>query len=271
MNSRERALVQSLQASAPREALEAYAKAVHASQKVNTEKFFFSRVRFQYAVAGNVLTLAAQGAKILAFNYGAGDSMASAGFPAGTIATESDTNLKTRGERPNPSATIKIFGISFVLSPQSDGILVPKVFDSVSCDVTVDGTNQHRLIGPLSFIPAAAGLVGGLPTRLLAPALNASAAPTVEYGSNGVASNRNFLSFGKDPIIWRPTNQADSRFQVRFGIDKTTSHTRPADRVAAAGVDAYTGPAALGDLGTFVDLIVRLHTSEMGDRSSQVG
>lgn len=219
---------------------------------------YWSTVRFQASVAGAIPISTRQ-----AFSYAIGGDRTPAGFLAAAgLATMADTNLQKPGET-RLNADIFVFGVSAFFTPESDAALIKKIVRECAVTMSTDGQNTTPLAA-LEMIPAGGGLMGIGRSALKQPPLdtggltNAGEGATVSFLNNGNPMAGNYLEFGT-PIFWSGQNGVDSNFRLNFNIDRAIAEPVAAARVAAAGILAYTPPAAQGDEGTFADLRVRLH------------
>jgi hypothetical protein len=77
------------------------------------------------------------------------------------------------------------------------------------------------------------------------------------YVNNGNPMAGNFLELNS-PVLWTGQQGTDSNFRLNFDIGRQISEAVAVARLAGAGVQAYTPPVAVGDIGTFVDVRVAL-------------
>lgn len=249
----------------------AIAAKVMSSQKVRKNLTYYSKVRFQFALsgAGPFVYTMNQGTKVTAFTYGIGDAAntQNSGFAAGFVATEAETNLLSGASTGGKQ--IRIHGISLYLVEGSEIELAKLLWANVYADVTTDGQNRLFLLGPLGRIPGGGGLEGSNARSLLAEPPIAQNYAGVGNVNNGQPHAGNFLPL-QEPVDWNPAGKQDSSFAVRFTVARTIAFTTTlaADRAAAAGVAAWTHPAAAA-LGTYVDVTVCLKAVEKVDRSTQ--
>lgn len=219
---------------------------------------YWSTVRFQFSIAGALAVGSRQ-----AFSYAIGGDRTPAGFLAAAgLATMADTNLQKPGET-RLNADIFVNGISAYFTPESDAALIRKVVRECAVTLSTDGQNTTPL-ATLEMIPAGGGLMGVGRSGIKQPPLdtggltNAGEGAVVSFVNNGNPMAGNFLELGA-PVLWSGQNGVDSNFRLNFDIGRAISEPVAALRAAAAGILAYTPPAAQGDDGTYVDLRVRLH------------
>lgn len=232
---------------------------------------FHSTVRFQFVptarMEGNVQVVEyrLQHKTLKAFSYGTQEDAGVAGYPKDFTPTWLETNLLNRSD--TGGAVVEITGMSFMMTATSDGHLAQHVWDNTYADITLDGTNQYALIGRFENVPQAGGFYGTGQSRVLAPPLNASVA-NVSTMTNGMPMRGNMLKLPR--IRWNPLSRVDSKFQVRFEVVRDVLVTAyPRQEAMGMGVAAFAPPTALGQLGTYVDLVVTLQTRAMAPRSKQ--
>ena len=85
--------------------------------------------------------------------------------------------------------------------------------------------------------------------------------------TNGMPHADNFYRLS-DKIQWNPASRKDSRFTLRIEVKRDITFDVTA-RAAAPGVTEYAPPTTDGAIGTFVDIVVYLHTREISPRSKQ--
>lgn len=233
--------------------------------KTNEQSYpYFSAVRFQFSVSkttGTQTWTYAAGTSVKAFNYAQGQSLAGAGFASGN-ATPLDTNLIKQSETV-AGENVKIYGLSFMLSSDSDAELARQIFANVSCKLGLNGDQQLYQLGPLTMLPGGGGLHGRGRTYAAESPLNTQFA---EVGSisNGLPGAANFYRF-PTPILWRPPGGADATLTITCTCERAISFTT-VDRTAVAGgagtqgTTGYTAPATAGNLGTYVTGWFILHS-----------
>ena len=233
---------------------------------------FWSTVRLQAArTAGPPVVLTIDTTPRKAFQYAIGQDMTVAGFTS-TTAQPCDTNLLRAGETLD-NADVYVWGLAAELCSNSEPILAAQVWRQSVVELSLNGTTSIRL-GTLAMFPSS-GLYGAGRTFVAEPSLPEpggvdNGAPTASYMSNGNPMAGNFLRFPQ-PFKWSGVGRGnDSSLSVIVTPNRTITHTCSAARAAAAGVSAYTPPAAAGDLGTFVDIRFRLVAVSVGPRSVNV-
>lgn len=219
---------------------------------------YYSAVKFQFTVAKPAATATltyAAGTEVTAFNYAKNQALAGAGFPGALTATPLETNLIKPSETLG-GERVRIYGLSFMLAPDSDAYLARLVFASVSVKLSLNGEQQAYNLGPLSMIPGAGGLNGtGVSRALEGDYLRV----TTEVGavSNGLPGAANYFKL-PTPITWAPPGGADSTLCITARCERAITVTAT-DRAASAaaggstGAAAYTAPAAAATTeGTYV-------------------
>jgi hypothetical protein len=242
------------------------------SQVVTKQKSYYSAVRFPFDVtpvqspAGQPQTYqySLQRKQVIAFSYGVSEDMTSAGYPANYRATEAETNLITKGD--TGGAVVEIYGISLHLDETSDAHLAKLIWSNVFADVTLDGTTRYALLGRLGRITSPGGLYGTGESRIVTPPLGASTA-SVGVLTNGMPTAHNFYKL-TEKIRWNPSSMIDSKFQIRFETKRDIQVSATA-RPDGLGVASFAPPDTSGKIGTYVDVVVYLHTHEIMPRTLQ--
>jgi hypothetical protein len=228
---------------------------------------YYSIVRFQAAVsvAAPITTLTfPAGTELRAFSYRINDPLTSAGFDASFgNATEADTNLVTAGQTI-AGELVKVNGLSLMPSGITDIGLWQQVEANVSVVISMNGDSQRFKFGRMMMVPGAGGTFGAGTTSTTPPPLD-SAFTTASGFSNGWPDIANFYPFPM-PMIWSPSGETDSNFTVVLKLVRQVVVVETA-RAAAAGVQAFAPPTAVGQIGTFVDVMVRLHSDQTSPRS----
>ncbi len=239
------------------------------SSKPGTQ--FYSTVRFQFVPSVrtennvSIVEYKLQHKVLKAFSYGTQEDGNAAGFAKEFIPTYLETNLLNRSD--TGGAVVEITGMSFHITATSDAHLAQHVWDNTFADITLDGTNQFMLVGRFDRVPQSGGLYGTGQSRVLAPPLNASVA-NVSTMTNGMPMRGNMLKLPR--IRWNPLSRVDSKFQVRFEVVRDVLvRSVPRSEAMGLGVAAFAPPTGLGDLGTYVDLVVYLQTRAVAPRSKQ--
>lgn len=257
---------------------DALKKATLDGQIVRKQESFWSQVRFQYSVtpAALVTTMAiASGLTVAAFSYGLNDALSTnAGFAAAFgNATEAETNLLQKYD--TGGRTVAIYGLSLYLGELSEPELVKQIFANTVADITLNGADRFTLLGKLGKIPAAGGLYGRGDSYAKAPDFQSNSA-TSGVLTNGVPMQDNFYRLN-ETIIWYPNNKAESKFQMRFKVQRALSYVSTgralvadvASTTSSEPETAFAAPQTAGDLGSFVDLTVYLNTISTIPRSTQ--
>lgn len=198
-----------------------------------------------------------------AFSYKIGDVMDAAGFPAATIATKAETNLQAASQT-NQSSEVEIWGLSISIA-KGEPKLIREFFRVCVVEISLSGVDTY-LLGPLYFFPQVGGAYGMERTKLAAGPDNDPNGPMIGMISNGNPNAGSFLKL-PEPLVWQPPGAGkDSSLTVTLTPTAAIS-VSSTDRAAVAGaapgasgqVDAFTSPADGAD-GTFLDLMIRLHT-----------
>jgi hypothetical protein len=243
------------------------------SQVVRKQKSYYSAVRFPFDVAPVPVAAGASPTqwtytlnkkKIIAFSYGISDDMTAAGFPQGYVASEAETNLISKGD--TGGAVVEIHGISLHLDETSDAKLAKYLWSRTFVDITLDGSTRYVLLGRMGRLASPGGLYGAGQSFITPPGLTESVA-NVGVLTNGMPHANNFYKLN-EKIRWNPSSKIDSKFQIRFEVTRDIQFT-VGNRAAAPGVTEYDPPTNPGDEGTYVDVVVYLHTHEIAPRTTQ--
>jgi hypothetical protein len=234
------------------------------SQLVILSLPYYSTVRFGAArAAGPPITMTIDTTVRTAFSYGQGQPMTAAGFATGN-GTAAETNL-IRGSETRDQADVWIWGIACAITPDSEPALARRVVRDTAVAISLNGTQQLPL-GTLEHFPGGGGLYGAGVSALKQPDLATPGGSSVENGAgsimpffnNGNPMSGNFYRLPQ-PFKWAGVGSgADSSLGILFTPQRSIVETAGVARVAAAGVSAFTPPAAAGDFGTYVDVRVRL-------------
>jgi hypothetical protein len=243
------------------------------SQVMKKQVNYYSVVRFPFSVVpiGSApgvpgsfrYTLAKK--LVTAFSYGnGGEDMTAAGFAANYRSNDADTNLVTRND--TGGAVVEIHGISLHLSETSDAFLAKLIWADAFADITLNGSVRHTLLGRLGRISSPGGLYGSGESRAVTPGAGESVAH-VGSMTNGMPHANNYYKLA-DKIRWNPASMQDSKFQLRIEVKRDITFDVNS-RAASPGVTDYSPPTTDGAIGTFVDIVVYLHTREISPRSKQ--
>lgn len=208
-----------------------------------------------------------------AFQYSIGSDMQIAGFAAATIAQSCDTNLLRNGETLDNS-DVWVWGLAAELCPNSEPLLAHLAWRECTVEFSLNGTTSIRL-GTLGMFPSGGGLYGTGRSFIQEPAIPQSGGVDGGGVQTGVLSNGNplagsFLRFPQ-PFKWTGVGKgSDSSLSVLVTPNRALAVTCAVARAAAAGIAAYTPPAAAGNLGTFVDIRFRLIAVSVGKRSQNI-
>lgn len=240
--------------------------AARKGERASTWNTYFSRVRCQFVVTGAgpyVYTLA-QGTELKAFSYQIGQDMGGVGMP-GTIATKADTNLIQAGQTVSGEQLL-VFGLSLYVEPTSDAALAKFLFPTLSVTLGLNGQSTIFPLGNPGFIPGGGGLSGIGDSYVQVPSFAEGYTSRSGAIVNGVPGVQNFLPFPQ-PFVWNPAGQNDSNLSLVLRAERpATFTTATADRVAAAGIAAWTHPAGTA-VGTYVEFLVRLWSRQISPRS----
>lgn len=227
---------------------------------------YYSVVRFQALVnvAGPTSTLVFVPQELRPFSYRIGDSLTNAGFDASMgQATEADTNL-IKASETNAGEQLEVQGISLMPGDTTDIELFKSLSASMSVVISMDGDARRYRIGRPTMIPGSGGVFGGGPTTALGN--NAiGGIPQSQGFSNGWPDIVNYYPF-PEPLLWTASGETDSNFNVILKLQRQQLFTETAVIGTPPG-PSFLPPTAVGMFGSYVDLMVRLHTEQQGDRS----
>lgn len=235
-------------------------------QRFRTWNNYYSVVRFQaqVSVVGAVTTLTFQVGELRPFSYRINDPLISAGFdPTFGNATDCETNLVKAGETI-AGEQLEVDGISLMPSSVTDIGLWKQLIANISVTISMDGDAHRYRLGRPDMVPGSGGTFGSGVTPTLVPDL-AQSIKTDSAFSNGWPVVDNFYPFPQ-PLIWTPSGATDSNFNVVLKLVRQQVVVETA-RAAAAGIAPFTPPTAAGQFGSFVDIMVRLHSDQRGARS----
>lgn len=209
-----------------------------------------------------------------AFQYAIGQDMQVAGFAAATAATAAETNLLRAGETLD-NADVWLWGLAAELCTNAEPLIAAQAWRDSLVELSLNGTQSIRL-GTLGMFPAAGGLYGVGRSFVAEPQLAQSGGvdggqgASIGYLANGNPMAGNFMRFPQ-PFKWTGTGRgADASLSILVTPQRTMTFTCAVARAAAAGVAAYTPPAAAGNPGTFIDVRFRLVAVAIGQRSQNV-
>jgi hypothetical protein len=255
-------------------------RAFIASEAVKTQKSvlpvpYWSTVRLLSSrAAGPPVVLTIDTTPRKAFQYAIGGDMQVAGFAAASSATPAETNLLRAGETLD-NADVWLWGLAAELCTNAEPLIAAQAWRDSLVELSLNGTQSIRL-GTLAMFPAAGGLYGLGRSFVAEPQLAQSGGvdggqgATVGYLANGNPMAGNFMRFPQ-PFLWNGTGRgADASLSIIVTPQRTMTFTCAVARAAAAGVAAYTPPAAAGNAGTFVDIRFRLVAVAIGARSKNV-
>ena len=227
---------------------------------------YYSVVRFQaiVSVVAPTTTLTFQQQELRPFGYRINDSLVQAGFdPTFGNATECETNLVKAGETI-AGEQLEVDGISLMPSSVTDIGLYKVLIANLSVVVSMDGDAHRYRLGRPDMIPGSGGTFGGGPTSTIVPDLISSVSFDTSF-ANGWPVVDNFYPFPQ-PMIWTPSGETDSNFNVVLRLVRQQVFAQTA-RAGADGIAPFTPPTVAGQFGTFIDIMVRLHSEQRGARS----
>jgi hypothetical protein len=235
-------------------------------QRAKTWNNYYSVVRFsaQVAVSAPTSVLTFPAVELRPFSYRINDLLTAAGFDASFgNATDCETNLVTSGQTI-AGEQLKVHGISLMPSSVTDISVWKQLIANMSVVISMDGDAQRYRLGRPDMIPASGGTFGSGKTTTLSPDLPSSLASDSAF-SNGWPVIDNFYPFPQ-PLLWTPSGETDSNFNVVIKLVRQQVFTLTA-RAGATGVAPYVPPTAVGQFGSFADVMVRLHTVQEFARS----
>lgn len=228
------------------------------AQRFKLWNAYYSVVRFAATVTtngGNTIVTWQQGTELRPFSYRIQDPLTAAGFPVAfgpnALATQADTNL-VKSSETLAGEQVYIYGVSLMPSLTTDSWAFSVLNDVMSVRVSMDGDQRTWRLGRPYMLPASGGLYG-LAGSVIAPA-------SLGAWSNGIPDVANYYPF-PEPILWTSSGETDSNFNLILRLERGAVVTAPT---------AATSPTAEGsgiDVGSYVDIMTRLHTSQTGARS----
>lgn len=235
-------------------------------QRAKTWNNYYSIVRFsaQVSVAAPTTTLTFVPGEQRPFSYRINDPLTAAGFDV-TFgnATDCETNLVTSGQTI-AGEQLQVNGISIMPSSVTDIGLWKQLVANISVVISMDGDAQRYRLGRVDMIPGSGGTFGSGRSPTLLPDL-ASSLNTDSAFSNGWPVIDNYYPFPQ-PLMWTPSGETDSNFNVVLRLVRQQVISETA-RTAATGVAPFTPPTGVGQFGSFVDFMVRLHSDQTFARS----
>lgn len=221
-----------------------------------------TRVACARAAGPPVVLSVAAGTQVTAFSYGLNGDMGAAGR-AGVLAARNDTNLQIAGQTRDNS-DVFIWGLAAHIKHDSEGEITRRLVGSMDFQISTNGSVMLPL-GTLEMFPAGGGLYGASNSFILEPdlatpgAVDGGPGGLSAFSNNGNPMSGNFFRLPQ-PILWSGVGGggSDNTLQIIGTVDRALSITCSVARAAAAGVSAYTPPAAAGDDGTFMDVRWRL-------------
>lgn len=254
------ALVASLIAASGGDAGAVTSQRTHARRKMGVpqQRFklwnaYYSVVRFQgtaVAAGGTSTTTWTAGTELRPFSYRIGDPLTTAGFDPTFLpnaATQADTNL-VKASETNAGEQLKIYGISMMPGTTTDPGAFAQLNDHMSVVISMDGDARRYRLGRPFMVPASGGLMG------LATSISTSLFTGV--WSNGNPQIWNYYEF-PDPLLWTTAGETDSNFNVVLRLERGVVLTAPNP----------PGPSGPNQVGSYVDIMARLHTDQEGERS----
>lgn len=228
---------------------------------------YYSVVRFQAVVSSvpPVTTLTFPVGDLKPFSYRIGESLTSAGFdPTMGNATDADTNLVKANETV-AGEMLTIAGVSLMPSSVTDIGLWKQLLPSISVQISMDGGGHTYKLGRPDMIPGSGGTMGGGLTPTIVPDLMSAGAFDQSF-SNGWPTVDNYYPF-PEPIIWAPSGETDSNFSLVLSLRRQQVVVETLRAAVGNVVAAFTPPTAVGQFGTFVDFVARLHSDQQAARS----
>ena len=235
---------------------------------------YYSFVRFQWTITnpapGVTLYTLAAGQVRRAFGYAIGDDLAVAGyqFGANNTATELETNLVNKSQT-NSGQTVRVMGMSLYVTADSDAWLVRGLAERTSVTLGMNGEENKFRMGRMGFLPGAGGLVGGGTSSIIRPGV-LDQYQQIQYGTNGLPGRENYYPLPFN-LIWQKAGRIDSTLVMLLELKREISFSVTARAAGGGGgdpqIEAWAPPQAPGDLGTYVDVGVRLHTVQVAKRS----
>jgi hypothetical protein len=228
---------------------------------------YYSVVRFQAVVSSvpPTTTLTFPVGELKPFSYRIGDPLTAAGFdPTMGNATDADTNLVKANETV-AGEQLEIAGVSLMPSSVTDIGLWKQLIANMSVLISMDGGGHTYKLGRPDMIPGSGGTFGSGVTPTLVPALPSSAATDSSF-SNGWPTVDNYYPF-PEPLIWSPSGETDSNFSLVLNLRRQQLVVETLRAAVGTAVAAFTPPTAVGQFGTFVDFMARLHSQQDAARS----
>lgn len=227
---------------------------------------YYSIIRFQaqVSVVGATTTLTFIPTVLKPFSYRVNDPLVGAGFDASIgNATEAETNLTKAGETLG-GETVRIDGVSLMPSNLTDIGLWKQLCDNIAVSISMDGDARTYKLGRPTMLPGSGGTFGSGLTSTVLPDLQSSLGADSGF-SNGWPVIDNFYPLDQ-PIWWTPSGETDSNFNLVLRLVRQQVSVQTG-RAAATGVAPFTPPTAVGQVGTYVDFMARLHSMQEAARS----
>ena len=226
------------------------------AQRFKLWNAYYSVVRFAATVTnpapGTTTVTWTAGTELRPFSYRILDPLTSAGFPAALgNATQADTNL-VKSSETNAGEQVLVYGLSLMPTLTTDSWAFSVLNDVMSVRLSLDGDQRTYRLGRPFMIPASGGLYG-FASSVIAPA-------QMGTWSNGVPDIANYYPF-PEPILWSSSGETDSNFNIILRLERGAVVTAP----TTANSPSPQGSGV--DVGSYVDLMARLHTSQTGARS----
>lgn len=203
----------------------------------------FSVVVFKAAKVGaGPFTFTFPKQQLKAFGYGQANDMDVAGAP-GRKATSSETSILAPGQTTN-NEDVMLHSLHASIAADAAPEVVRALFDNINFALQL-GPNMIRPLGRIEFAAAQTGLTGSAEARSLPGALDNAGGKVISSLANGLPVVGGGIMLGD--IMWRGyTSQTpDTSLNILVNLTKDIVITAPADRVAAAGVEAFTVPDTL--------------------------
>lgn len=162
---------------------------------------YFSKVRFTATLNAGGTAYDVTTDEVRFFSYGKRQTMESAGFGSGFVATPADTNLAKGGETNNQAKVlVRAMSITPVAGSPS---LIKALRSDVSTKMELGSSNGAGWdLGPLGVQPGGASLFGSEAEGIAGGDVSSVAA--------GNPYSTNVRSFGKRPFRWSPVGSDNS-------------------------------------------------------------
>lgn len=225
---------------------------------------------------------APQAVRAFSYAYDTGNAN-TAGFPAGMIATRSDTNLASPNET-NSADVVEIHGIALQVIPSfvravvdtvgpyvqdqlSDSRWLAALSGAVRVELRLNASEGYNL-GIMPMLPGAGGFEGGGIDQLGEQAIQGGRLP-FGFSVNGRPQTNNYFAL-PEGIVWLPKGQRDSMLNVVFEPTRNIIvytggdlANNVGDEAGAAGIRGFAYPVTIGTA-----IMVHLQGRVIGERSN---